>query len=31
MTFNSEVHFSVLMSPEDLPLAGLEELGKKWG
>lgn len=31
MTFNSEVHFSVVMSPEDLARAGLEELGKKWG
>ena len=27
----SEVHFSIVMSPEDLAHAGLEELGKKWG
>jgi hypothetical protein len=31
MTFDSEVHFSVIMSPEDLARGGLEELGKKWG
>jgi len=31
LTFNSEVHFSIIMSPEDLARAGLEELGKKWG
>ncbi len=30
LTFNSEVHFSIVMSPEDLARAGLEELGKKW-
>jgi len=30
LTFDSEVRFSILMSPEDLARAGLEELGKKW-
>ena len=31
LTFNSEVHFNIIMSPEDLARAGLEELGEKWG
>lgn len=31
LTFNADVEFHVVMSPEDLQQAGLEELGKKWG
>ncbi len=30
LTFNAEVAFHVVMSPEDLEKAGLEELGQKW-
>jgi hypothetical protein len=30
LTFNADVEFRVVMSPEDLKKAGLEELGKKW-
>lgn len=29
-TFNAEVEFHIVMSPEDLERAGLDELGKKW-
>ena len=28
--FNADCHFHIVMSPEDLKKAGLEELGKKW-
>lgn len=28
--FNADCHFQVVMSPEDLKKAGLEELGRKW-
>jgi len=31
LTFNADVKFRIIMSPEDLKMAGLEELGKKWG
>ena len=31
LSFNSEVSFHPVMSPEDLGKAGLEDLGKKWG
>ena len=31
LTFNADVTFRIVMSPEDLKMAGLEELGKKWG
>ena len=31
LTFNADVHFHPVMSPEDLGRAGLEALGKKWG
>jgi len=31
LTFNAEVEFNVVMSPEDLENAGLEKLGEKWG
>ena len=31
LTFNADVKFRIVMSPEDLKMAGLEELGKKWG
>ncbi len=31
LTFNADVSFHVVMSPEDLGKAGLEALGKKWG
>jgi len=30
LLFNAEVSFHIVMSPEDLKRAGLEELGKKW-
>lgn len=30
LTFNADVQFRVAMTPEDLKIAGLEELGKKW-
>jgi hypothetical protein len=31
LTFNAEVHFHVVMSPEDLAKAGLDKIGSKWG
>ena len=31
LTFNADCEFRVVMTPEDLAKAGLEELGKKWG
>lgn len=30
LTFNADVEFHIVMTPEDLQKAGLEELGKKW-
>lgn len=30
LTFNADVHFHVVMSPDDLARAGLDALGKKW-
>ena len=30
LTFNASVEFRVVMSPDDLQKAGLDELGKKW-
>ena len=30
LLFNADVEFHVMMSPDDLKRAGLEELGKKW-
>jgi hypothetical protein len=30
LQFNAECHFHVVMSPEDLMKAGLDELGRKW-
>jgi hypothetical protein len=30
LTFNADVEFHIVMSPEDLGRAGLNELGKKW-
>ncbi len=30
LQFNADCHFQIVMSPEDLKKAGLEELGKKW-
>ncbi len=30
LTFNAEVEFRVVMTPEDLQKAGLEDLGKTW-
>ena len=30
LTFNADVEFRVVMTPEDLKRAGLDELGKKW-
>jgi len=31
LSFESEVEFHPVMTPEDLGRAGLDELGKKWG
>jgi hypothetical protein len=31
LTFNSSVEFRVVMTPDDLQKAGLDEVGKKWG
>lgn len=31
LTFNASVEFHVVMGPEDLAKAGLDELGKKYG
>jgi hypothetical protein len=31
LTFEADVEFRVVMTPDDLKHAGLEELGKKWG
>ena len=30
LTFNADVEFHIVMTPNDLQKAGLEELGKKW-
>lgn len=30
LNFSADCRFRIVMSPEDLHLAGLEELGKKW-
>ena len=30
LQFNADCHFHIVMSPEDLKKAGLEELGKQW-
>lgn len=30
LTFNANVEFHIVMSPEDLGRAGLDEIGKKW-
>ena len=30
LAFNADVEFRVVMTPEDLKQAGLEDLGKKW-
>jgi hypothetical protein len=30
LTFEADVHFQIVMSPEDLKKSGLEELGTKW-
>ena len=30
LSFNADVEFHIVMSPEDLGRAGLEALGKKW-
>ncbi len=31
LNFNADCNFRIVMSPEGLQEAGLEELGKKWG
>ena len=31
LTFQAEVELRVVMTPDDLKRAGLEEIGKKWG
>lgn len=31
LSFNANVEFHAVMTPEDLGRAGLDELGKKWG
>ena len=30
LSFNADVEFHIVMTPEDLGQAGLDELGKKW-
>jgi len=30
LTFNADVEFNIVMTPEDLQKGGLEELGRKW-
>lgn len=30
LTFNAQCEFRIVMTPEDLAKAGLDELGKKW-
>jgi hypothetical protein len=30
LTFNADCRFRIVMSPEDLAKAGLDQLGKKW-
>jgi hypothetical protein len=30
LTFNADVHFHAMMTPDDLKRAGLEALGEKW-
>ena len=30
LNFNANCEFHIVMTPEDLAKAGLEELGKKW-
>ena len=30
LAFNADVEFHIVLTPEDLQKAGLEELGKKW-
>jgi hypothetical protein len=30
LSFNADVTFHIVMSPEDLARAGLDALGKKW-
>ena len=30
LSFNADVEFHIVMTPDDLRRAGLEELGKKW-
>jgi len=31
LAFDAEVRFRIVMTPQDLQRAGLEELGRKWG
>jgi hypothetical protein len=31
LTFNADVELRIVMSPQDLEKAGLDELAKKWG
>lgn len=31
LTFQADVEFRVVMTPDDLKKAGLDDLGKKWG
>jgi hypothetical protein len=31
LNFQADCKFRILMTPEDLQTAGLNELGKKWG
>jgi len=30
LNFDAECHFTIAMSPQDLKVAGLNEIGKKW-
>jgi hypothetical protein len=31
LTFEANVHFQIVMSPEELKKSGIDDLGKKWG
>ena len=31
LTFEADVHFQIVMSPDDLKKSGIDDLGKKWG
>ena len=31
LTFEANVHFQIVMTPEELKKSGIDDLGKKWG